>query len=313
MNDRPSNLFDPIDEMHAFYRQDDPSEEQQFRFVEAMKILIDEAFWEDDIIAFSYNLAMYYRDIKEFELEKKYLEKGLEYDDSLCKEELGIIWYYGLTGEQNFEKAYRCFSEGITPRGQYMIADMYHYGQYVSRDEEKCREILETLFEHAEDERQDERFVTSTLFPEIALRLARLNLEEGTANGYDWNSLLDAKIILTRRQQETPFWGNIKTMRGILETLVEMREYDYGLIDLYDLLTFDKDEAVITFEYKSTPYPLKIFRNEDERIIDFNGKWFHGAEDFLEKARIDGKRITKIIMQINNIQEQKKHTGGLEK
>lgn len=146
MNNHGKDVFDPYEEMHAFYRLDDPTEEEQFRFVEAMKLLIDSAVFEDDIIAFSYNLAMYYRDIKEFELEKKYLELGAGYDENLCKEELGLIWYYGLTGERDYEKAYYYFSECATRRSKYMIADMYHDGSYVQQDRKKYREILENWF-----------------------------------------------------------------------------------------------------------------------------------------------------------------------
>ena len=43
--------FDPYQEMRAFYRLDDPTEEQQFRFVESMKYLIDTAIFESDVIA----------------------------------------------------------------------------------------------------------------------------------------------------------------------------------------------------------------------------------------------------------------------
>jgi len=295
MSDHFQDSFDPIEEMHAFYRQDDPTEEQQFRFVEAMKILIDRAISDDDIIAFSYNLAMYYRDIKEFDLERKYLEVGAKYGSSVHKEELGFIWYYGLTGERDFEKAYCCFSECYTRRSKYMLADMYHEGAYVSYDPMKCREIIEDLYDQVESEKDDPRFTISTLFPEIALRMVRMNLEIGVEDNYDWNDLLDARIILTKRQHRRPFWGNIKTMREILEAMVEMRGNDYGLLDLYDLLTFEKQNAVISFDYIGTSYNLEIFHNEVETIYKFGDRWYHGAEDFLEKARIAGKRITTVM------------------
>ena len=82
MSGYSDDQYDPYEEMHAFYRLDDPTEEEQFRFVEAMKYLIDTAYDPADIIAFSYNLAMYYRGIKEFHLEKKYLEIGAEYGEN---------------------------------------------------------------------------------------------------------------------------------------------------------------------------------------------------------------------------------------
>ncbi len=303
MSDHVRDSFDPIEEMHAFYRQDDPTEEQQFRFVEAMKILIDQAVWEDDIIAFSYNLAMYYRDIKEFDLEKKYLELGAKYGSSFHKEQLGFIWYYGLTGDQDFEKAYRCFSECDTRRSQYMLADMYHDGAYVPYDPMKCRYIIEDLYDQVESEKDDPRFTVSTLFPEIALRMVRMNLEVGAEDNYDWNDLLDSRIILTKRQRRRPFWGNIKTMREILEAMAEMQA-GCRLIDLYDLLTLDRQNARITFDYKGKPYHLEIFTHEGETVYRYEDRWYHGAEDFLEKARIEGQRITSVMTFVENIELQ---------
>lgn len=40
MSEYSGNYYDPWEEMHAFYRLDDPTEEEQFRFVEAMKYII---------------------------------------------------------------------------------------------------------------------------------------------------------------------------------------------------------------------------------------------------------------------------------
>ena len=64
--------------------------------------------------------------------------------------------------------------------------------------------------------------------------MARLNLEVGVEDNYDWNRIRDARIILTKRQ-----------------------------------------------------------------LLD---RWYHGAEGFLEKARIEGKRITTVITMIDNIE-----------
>ncbi len=301
MGDNKRDAFDPFLEMQNFYRSDDPTEEQQFRFVEAMKMLIDGAAWESDIVAFSYNLAIYYRNIREFDLEKKYLELGAKYGSSAHKEELGFIWYYGLTGEQDFGKAYHCFSECDTRKSRFMLADMYHDGIYVQYDPIKCWDIIEELFSEVESERNDPRFTISTLYPEIALRMVRLNLEAGTEDNYDWNNLLDARSILARRQCYRPFWGNIKTMHGILDTMTEMRESDYGLIDLYDLLTFEESDAAVLFDFGGITYRLNIFQHERESIYDFENKWYHGAEDFFEKVRIEGIRITTVMQRIENI------------
>ena len=291
-----------LDEMHAFYGLDDTTEEEQFRFVEAMEYLIKHTPLSDYPQAFMYNLAVYYRDIREFELEKKYLEMGAALDDPISKEELGFLWYYGLCGEIDFEKAYQCFSDSESRRSQYMLSDMYHYGQYVEKSNYKSREIIEELFVRVESEYRDPRFTLSTLFPEIALRLVNLDIEEGIDTMFDLDILLDARDILAIRQQKRPFWGNLKTMRSILQTTAMMTGNDFDFVDLYDLLTFEQQNAVITFDYDGVKKRLDIFPNGGEIIFQFGGKWYHGAEDFLEKARIDGERVTSVFDLISDIE-----------
>lgn len=150
-------------------------------------------------------------------------------------------------------------------------------------------------------DRKNSLFIKSTVFPEIALRLAKLDLEDGTDDMLDLDSLLDAREILTLRQQRRPFWGNLKVMRRILETTVRMVGNEYGFIDMYDLMTFESFDAIVTFDYNGIKYRLDIFRNDDEIIYKFDDIWFHGPDDFLEKVRINNKRITSIIDQIKNI------------
>lgn len=293
--------YDPYAEMHAFYRRDDPTEDEQFRFVEAMEYLIRTAWDPTDKIAMSFNLAMYYRDIKNFPLEKKYMEIGAALGEPVSKEQLGILWYYGLCGEQDFERAFHYFEDSRTKCSLYMIADMYRYGYYVARDLKRCREIIEDLFAGVESERGDFRFAVSTPFPEIALRLVQIDLEEGADTEFDLDCLFDARDILAIRQKHRPFWGNIKTMHSVLKTTGEMCGYNYEFIDLYDLLTFEAKNAVVTFDYGVTNHTLKIFENDGEVVYQFYQKWFHGAEEFLEKARISRNRITTVNEQISNI------------
>ena len=293
--------YHPYEEMKKFYKLDNPTEEEQFRYVEALKFAIDVAVTETDIIAFSYNLAIYYRNIKDFRLERKYLEIGEEHGSEFCKEQLGFLWYYGLGGKQDYEKAYNCFKECRTRRGSYMIADMYYHGQYVPQNKEKSRAMMESLFDDVECERGDGRFAVSTLFPEIALRLVRLKLEDETDTGYDLDCLLDARDILAYRQSRNPFWGNIETMKGILETTEDMCGGEFLFADLYDLLTFKTAPAVVTFDYDGNLYRIDISRDEEGVVYIFEEKYFKGAEDFLERARIGGKRITTIYNMISNI------------
>ncbi|MBR6384244.1 MAG: sel1 repeat family protein [Lachnospiraceae bacterium] len=299
-NRKSKEYYDPFREM-SYYKLDCPTEEEQFRFVEAMEYLIETAVFEDDVIAFSYNLAMYYRDIKDFRLERKYLEKGEELGSSICGEELGIIWYYGLGVEPDYEKAFHYFDENGSRLGKIMLSDMYKNGQYVRKNTEKCRKTLEKLMQDVECEKEDEHFYISTKFPEIAVRLTNLNIEEGCYTDNDFDNLLYARMILSIRQSVRPFWGNIILMKRILETIVLITGKNYDIIDLYDLLVFDLNKAIVFFEYNGIQGNLDIFDDGKETIFQYEGKWFHGPEDFLEKARFDGKRITTVLTKMKNV------------
>lgn len=297
--------YDPYKEMKEFYRLDDPTADEQFRFVEAMEYLIENSPTDDDIAAFSFNLAMYYRDIKDFRLEKKYLDICSQHGSEFGDLYMGFIWYYGLCGECDYEKAYKLFEKSNTRQGRYMIADMYHEGKYVRKDNDKCREILEELLDEVEPESNDDRFLISTLYPEIIVRLVRLNIEEEEDTEFDLNCLFEAREILSNRQGHRPFWGNIKTMKDILDTTVMMCGNDFDFVDLYDLLTFTKDNATVLFYYDGKEYSINIMKKGVETIYEFGDKWFHGAEDFLEKGRLDGQRITSLWYKVSNIKVTK--------
>ena len=90
-------------------------------------------------------------------------------------------------------------------------------------------------------------------------------------------------------------------MKHILETTADMVGTEYDFIDIYDLLTFEVGKATVTFNYADGIYKIKIFPNEAEIVYEFGDRWYHGAEDFLEKARIDGKHITTVYDLISDI------------
>ena len=304
MDDNSFDSYDPYQHLKEFYKLNNPTEEEQFRFVEAMDNIINTSPFPEDRLAGVFNLAVYYRNIKEFQLEKKYLEIGKKMGDAFCKEQLGFIWYYGLCGELDYKKAYRYFKDCGTRNGLYMIADMYHKGQCVDRNDYKCREILEDLMLELEDEKDDSRFVLSTVFPEVAVRLAKLNIETQEDSLYDLENLFDARDILAKRQQRRPFWGNIKTMQDILDATVDVSGNDYEFIDLYDLLTFEAKNGTVTFDYEEEIYQIDIFEYEGNVVYQFMDKWYHGAEDFLEKAMIEGDKITTVYDLILDIQKK---------
>ena len=56
-------------------------------------------------------LGARYYEAKEFDLALKYYELAAEYNNRYAISDLGYIWYYGRTGERNYEKAFYYFDK----------------------------------------------------------------------------------------------------------------------------------------------------------------------------------------------------------
>lgn len=86
-----------------------------------------------------------------------------------------------------------------------------------------------------------------------------------------------------------------------LQTIVNLTGNESLFLDLYDLLIFDSKRAMIKFTYHDQEKQLKLFENQGEVIYEFDGKWFRGAEEFLEKAQLGTRKITSVWGEIVNI------------
>ncbi len=126
-----------------YFMNDNPTEEEEFLYTEALDLLINETKKP----AYMTELGWFYCERKRFDLELKYLEMAAEFGDMDAMEELGYMYYYGQHGEKDYAKAYECFKKGAQSGNEvskhwcrYKIADMYHYGYHVEKDEKKYRE-----------------------------------------------------------------------------------------------------------------------------------------------------------------------------
>lgn len=116
------------------------TEEEDFLFTEAMDFLIQEENDPNDML----QLGGWYYGRREFDLALKYYEMASAFNVDAADECLGYIWYYGRTGEPDYEKAYDHFFRSMkrgNPVSTYKVADMYHNGYYVQKDEAKYRRI----------------------------------------------------------------------------------------------------------------------------------------------------------------------------
>jgi tetratricopeptide (TPR) repeat protein len=214
---------------------------------------------------------------------------NVKYGNEWVCEGLGYIWYYGRTGEVDYEKAFHYYSKAAelgNLRSRIKVADMYKNGYFVEKDYAKYTEIIEKSKHLVENARY-----LNEPFPEIYTRLAGIRKEqkryEEAAKLY-----LQAKDFLAERILYTHFFGDRNVMKWLTEdlyTIIPFNETDFDLFDLYYLL---KNPVTVTFRYTSRKYTVRSTETEEGTAVEFEGKWFRTIDDFFAKAVINGKVLT---------------------
>ncbi len=270
-----------------FYEISVPSEEDIFLYTEAMEYLIHEEKKPEDMLT----LGGWYYGQKDFDLALKYYEMASVYDIDEADECLGYIWYYGRTGQRDFEKAFNYYSRSMA-RGNlvstYKLADMYKNGYYVEKDYDKYKEMIEDLYPKIEK--------TQYLFEplsEIFTRLARIRREEGKLDEAA-DLFLRAKDFLAQRISYNAFFGNLNIMKWLIDDLYEILEFDPEFVDFYDLFYVLKTPARVSFYYKDRKQNLESLMEGGACVVHFNDKWYHDRDEFFSKAVIDDKKLTDI-------------------
>ena len=268
------------------------TEDEFFIYTEAAGFLIRET--QDPIIML--NLGGHYYSLKNYDLALKYYSMASErgYDEAdVC---LSYIWYYGRTGTVDYEKAFHYFSKaGLNPVAQYKIADMYHFGYYVEKDDAKYKEIIEQLYKVY----RRTNYVEDPL-PELCTRLAGIREEEGNIPEAI-RLLREGKSMLSSRIGYQPFFGNYSIMRGLIQELYRLIPLDKSNFDLYDLYELFKEPVTVSFSYKGTLYTIASSKEDDGSVaVCFAGKWYRSIGDMLMQAKLDGYKITLSPWRLKN-------------
>ena len=274
-----------------YYDLTNPSEEDRFLLAEALDFLITETKEPDYMVELG---GMYYEQ-RRFDLALKYYEMAAEYDNLYAISDLGYIWYYGRTGEKNYEKAFHYFDKARKMGdliAAYKVADMYKNGYYVEKDYEKYKEIIEDLYPQVAD--------TCNLedpLPEVFIRLAKIRSEEGNAE--EALSLYDiARDFLSQRIQYHPFFGNLNIMKWMIADIYKLRKFDPSVMSLFDLYHVLSVPAKVQFTFEGLPHEVESVPEDGNLSIRFDDKWYRTVDDFFKKAEIDGELVTTLYEEL---------------
>lgn len=270
-----------------------PTDEEKFLYTEALGYLVKEAHDSDAMMELG---GLYYEE-KKFDLALKYYEMAAANGNDYADECLGYIWYYGRTGERDYERAFKHFS-AAKERGNivaaYKVADMYKNGYFVEKDYDKYCEIIEELYPETENMTNVHAPV-----PEILTRLARIRMEQGK-NEEAINLLLEAKDYLAQRLIYSNFFGNLNIMKWLVDDLYALVPFGmYRPLDLYDIHYLSKIPGKYTIRIIDDTLPLEVEKEKDgECSIKFGSKHYRNRDEFFKKAEYNGTALTELYFDI---------------
>lgn len=286
-------IQEAYDLINAYERKQHPTAEDDFLFTEAMQFLIQERHSPEDMVY----LGGWYYEQRNFDLALKYYEMAATYDYDEADVCLGYIWYYGRTGERDYEKAFHYY-EASMQRGNlvstYKVADMYRNGYYVDKDYDKYVSIIEHLY----DKVQHARNVFDPV-PEVYTRLAHIRSEQGNIEEAI-RLYRVARNYLEQRIYYNAFFGNRSIMKWLIQDLYQLTPFDPENMDLYDLFYVLQRPAAVTFEYEGETQHVESVLEDNACVIHYNDKWYRNVDDFMGDASIGGEHLTHIYNDLYN-------------
>lgn len=273
--------------------ENDPalSNDGGFMYVEALKYLIDET-GEGEYIS---TLAGYYYEQRRFDLALKYYEEAAKKGVLHAFEGLGYIWYYGRTGEPDYEKAFMYYSKaaemGSLSSG-VKVADMYKNGYFVEKNYDEYKRRIMELYPKVKNAK-----LLDDPLPEVYTRVARIYID-ASENQKARELLTEARFFLEQRMMNNPFFGTLNQLSWLISDYYSITEFDTDNIELYDLFHLLKNPARVRFIYDGKQHIAESAEGETEPEICLDGKWFRTIKDFFLKAEINGVRITALCYDL---------------
>ena len=154
--------------------------DEEFLLLEALDFMIETTKDTQWMV----RLGGYHYDKRNFDLALKYYEMADELGDKWAAEGLGYIWYYGRTGETDYEKAFKYYQKAMENgnlRSMVKVADMYKNGYGVEKNEDSYVELIEEAYGYVEGA----QFLHEPL-PEVCTRLAKIRVEQGKISEAVW-------------------------------------------------------------------------------------------------------------------------------
>ncbi|MBP1588441.1 MAG: sel1 repeat family protein [Clostridia bacterium] len=288
--------------IREYYMITNPTEEDDFLYTEALSYVVEETQDPEYIL----ELGGYYYDRRNFDLALKYYELAAAYGSDEAMLGLGYIWYYGRTGEKDYEKAFYYYDQASRRGsivGAYKMADMYKNGYYVEKSFDRYKEIVEGLYPMIRNNKNPH-----APLPEVFTRLGKIRADEGSTDEA-LRLYGSARTALEKRIRDNPFFGNLTIMKYLILDTYSLRPFDAEAFGLYDLYYILGEPAKVRFRFEDEDHEVEAVREDGEVVVRFDDKWFRTVDDFFKRAEVDGEKLTARYEELRDFELERRETG----
>ena len=89
-------------------------------------------------------------------------------------------------------------------------------------------------------------------------------------------------------------------MKWLIKDLYTVKNFDKNNFNFYDLYYALSKPAKITFNHINKTYLVESVMEENQLAVRFEDKWFRTIDDFMQKAEIDGEKLSYIYDELEN-------------
>lgn len=238
-----------------------------------------------------YNLASLYKRKGEYALALKYFELCSENGGStLADMEIADIYYDGLTGIIDYEKAFKYYSVAAKngfPKAKLRLADMYKNGLFVDQDEEQYRKLVFEVYDQIWD--GPVPYYKGETFFKVAQIYIEDDFEEDA-----FELLLTAQGELADQMLTYTDNSDLDLMKQIVELQYDLMQpeidenWDFQLYDLYYIL---KKPVSVEFSSSSGMHYVSSVLEPSGITVELDGRWYRSIDDFFYRATVDGERL----------------------
>lgn len=265
-----------------FDRLDNVTKEDEEEFIEASNYLIEV---ENDNKIMAY-LGGYYYEKRQYDLAEEYYLLADHNGNKWAAGGLGYIYYYGRNGVVDYSKAMKYFlkaKENGDLEAAMKIADMYHNGYGVEKDDDIYKSLLLEIYEKVKNSKD-----LFCPFPEVAHRLAEIYIKEGRED-FALPLLNKGRDYITQRIRYNAFWGNFVIAKRIVTLQYKIVDFDESDIDFFDLLYVLQTPHKVKLTFRSKTYLIESYFEGEEIRVRCENKTYQYIDKFLREHLFDNK------------------------